>query len=63
VIKQIWITDFGMWGTGKFWGEPEDRAVIVDTSKWTESDWDEFEDSQANEAIVTAQSITERRNG
>ena len=37
MAEPMWVADDGSYGTGNF--------AVIDTSKWTESDWDEFEET------------------
>lgn len=60
-MESIWITGYGMWGTGDFTGIENDRIEYVDVSQWSGVDWDEFEDSRADLAIETAKLINERK--
>lgn len=60
-MESIWITEYGMWGTGDFTGIENDRVEYVDVSQWSDVDWDEFEDSRADLAIETAKLINERK--
>jgi hypothetical protein len=53
-VSDIWITNDGSYGTGK--------AIIVNTDKWTEQDWLEFESASDNDRIATAIEIGDKYN-
>jgi hypothetical protein len=50
--SDLWITDDGSYGTGK--------ALIVKTAKWTEEDWQEFEQASDSNRLSVALQIGDR---
>jgi hypothetical protein len=53
-MSELWVTDCGSYGTGDF--------DVIDTSEWTDADWDEFEESRDWEKLSVAREIMWRKN-
>lgn len=52
-ITGLWVTEDGTHGVS--------NLLLVDTSKWTEADWEEFEDASDWTRQDTALAIADRK--
>lgn len=52
IHNDLWITEDGTYGTIS--------VLLLDTGRWTDSDWDEFEDADENDKWYIAETVTKR---
>ena len=54
-MKDLWVSDEGTYGTS--------NVVLVDTTNWSDEDWQELEESKDWDRLQTAVDISERTEG
>ena len=54
-MKDLWVSDEGTYGTS--------NVVLVDTTNWSDEDWQELEESMDWDRLQTAVDISERTEG
>lgn len=54
-MRDLWVTEDGTYGTS--------NIVLVDTSKWTDGDWEKLEDAGDSERMEVAVAISEKHGG
>lgn len=54
-MRDLWVTEDGTYGTS--------NIVLVDTSKWTDGDWEKLNDAGDFERMEVAVSISEKHGG
>ena len=54
-MKDLWVSEEGTYGTGSM--------VLVDTTNWSDADWQELEECRDWDRLQTAVDISERTEG
>jgi hypothetical protein len=54
-MKDLWVSDEGTYGSN--------QIVLVDTTGWTDADWEKLEDAGDSERMEVAVSIAEKHGG
>jgi hypothetical protein len=54
-MKDLWVSDEGTYGSN--------QIVLVDTTGWTDADWEKLEDAGDPERMEVAVSIAEKHGG
>ena len=54
-MNDLWVSDEGTYGTS--------NLVLVDTTNWSDEDWQELEESKDWDRLQTAVDISERTEG